>query len=277
MSKPSVLAVNNPHVRDRFIEFFEDGHKYIITNDTCNYTSVTTINHTHFPKFNEDDIIKNMMNGKNWKEGNKYWGLTPEQIKQQWDTTRKNASESGTKLHYDIECFMNNSVVPYPYTHNELYEYEKINNQHNSVEWTQFIEFIKDTCHLKPYRTEWTIYDEELKIAGSIDMVYEKPNGTLAIYDWKRSKEITKVNNFNKFAITECICHVPDTNFWHYALQLNTYKAILERKYHKKVSDLYLVQLHPDLSSYELIKVPVLTKEIDTLFAERLYQLNNLK
>jgi hypothetical protein len=40
---------------------------------------------------------------------------------------------------------------------------------------------VKDTSHLKPYRTEWTIYDEELKIAGSIDMVYEKPNGTLAI------------------------------------------------------------------------------------------------
>jgi hypothetical protein len=217
------------------------------------------------------------MKGKNWNPKNKYWGQTPEQIKDLWKKNAESVSGAGTDLHFDIECFMNNSVVPYPYTHNELYENEKINNQHNSVEWNQFVEFIKDTCHLKPYRTEWTIYDEELKIAGSIDMVYEKPNGTLAIYDWKRSKEITKVNNFNKFAITECICHVPDTNFWHYALQLNTYKAILERKYHKKVSDLYLVQLHPDLSSYELIKVPVLTKEIDALFAERLYQLNNLK
>ena len=26
--------------------------------------------------------------------------------------------------------------------------------------------------HLKPYRTEWMIYDKELKLAGSIDMIF---------------------------------------------------------------------------------------------------------
>jgi ATP-dependent exoDNAse (exonuclease V) beta subunit len=88
--------------------------------------------------------------------------------------------------------------------------------------------------HLKPYRTEWTVYHEDLKLAGSIDMVYENPDGTLSIYDWKRSKDITRINNFNKYALTECISHMPDANFWHYSLQLNTYKAILEKNYGKK-------------------------------------------
>jgi ATP-dependent exoDNAse (exonuclease V) beta subunit len=145
---------------------------------------------------------------------------------------------------------------------------QKINE---TLEWNYFLQFIKDHPHLKPYRTEWMIYDEELKLAGSIDMVYENPDGTLAIYDWKRSKEIIKTNNWNKFASNPLIAHMPDTNFWHYSLQLNTYKAILERKYEKTVTKLCLVRLHPnnEEKTYELLEVPILTKEIDELFEER--------
>jgi hypothetical protein len=158
------------------------------------------------------------------------------------------------------------------YKHAELHEaYLQNPNPKEVVEWDYFINFVKDHPDLKPYRTEWTIYDEDLKISGSIDMIYENSDGTLSIYDWKRSKDITRVNNFNKFAINKLICHMPDANFWHYALQLNTYKRLIERKYGKTVTDLYLVRLHPDAEekNYELIKLPDLSKEIDELFEQR--------
>ena len=115
------------------------------------------------------------------------------------------------------------------------------------------------------------IYHEEIKIAGSIDMVYENPDGTLSIYDWKRCKEITRTTNWDQYALNPLIGHLPDTNFWHYSLQLNTYKKILEEKYGKTVSQLYLVRLHPENSheTYDLIEVPILTKEITDLFEER--------
>ena len=32
------------------------------------------------------------------------------------------------------------------------------------------------------------IWDKELRFAGSIDMVFENPDGTLQIYDWKKNK-----------------------------------------------------------------------------------------
>jgi ATP-dependent exoDNAse (exonuclease V) beta subunit len=266
------LASRNCHDRDQYIQFFEEDHKYVITNDPENkYTSVTTWNHSHFPIFNANLIIKNMMNGKNWKEGHKYWGLSAEEIKKQWSNNSSAVSGAGTDLHFEIECFMNNPCDE-EYKHIDLYNaYSQNPKTIEVVEWEYFINFIKDHPELKPYRTEWTIYDEDLKISGSIDMVYENPDGTLSIYDWKRSKEITRVNNFNKFAVNKLICHMPDSNFWHYALQLNTYKRILERKYGKIVTDLYLVRLHPDAeeNNYELIKLPDLTKEIDELFEER--------
>jgi ATP-dependent exoDNAse (exonuclease V) beta subunit len=275
----STLATRNCHERDQFIQFFEEDHKYVITNDPNNkYTSVTTWNHSHFPVFNANLIIKNMMRGKNWKEGHKYWGLTAEEIKQQWSNNSSAVSDAGTDLHFEIECFMNNPDLESGHKGNKGYKHADLHEAYlqdpkaiEVIEWDYFINFVKDHPELKPYRTEWTIYDEDLKISGSIDMIYENPDGTLSIYDWKRSKDITRVNNFNKFAINKLICHMPDANFWHYALQLNTYKRLIERKYGKTVTDLYLVRLHPDAEekNYELIKLPDLSKEIDELFEER--------
>ena len=104
-------------------------------------------------------------------------------------------------------------------------------------------------------------------------MVYENEDGTLMIYDWKRSKGIVKNKRFEEYSTTECINHLPDTNFWHYSLQLNTYKAILERNYNKKVTKLCLVCLYPGQETYKLFEVPDLSEEIDMLFDLRKIQL----
>ena len=212
-----------------------------------------------------------MMSGRSWKKGHKYWGLNAEQIKDLWNSKRDNAAGAGTNMHFEIECFMNSKVL-LDYTHRELYqqykETELTSETELTLEWQFFLKFVEDFPDLKPYRTEWTVYDEDLKLAGSIDMVYENPDGTLSIYDWKRATEINRFNTWDKYATTECVNHIPDSNYWHYAFQLNAYKAILERKYNKVVKDLYLVRLHPDCEdkTYELIKLPDLKKDINQLF-----------
>jgi hypothetical protein len=215
-----------------------------------------------------------MMRGKNWNPENKYWGQTPEQIKATWFTSGASVADAGTNLHEQIENFMNNSGLEPGYTHAQLLEHYRSVEEQDTVirgpEWQFFLKFVEDHPHLKPYRTEWMIYDEDVKLAGSIDMVYENPDGTLSIYDWKRAKEITKDNNWNKYALNPIIGQMPDTNFWHYSLQLNTYRHILETKYGKKITNLCLVRIHPDHpeQTYELLPVPILTKEMEELFAE---------
>ena len=280
----NVLSVRNAHVRDSNIRFYEEGHKYEILDEPgVKYTSVTTWNHSLFPEFNADSVIENMMKGKGWKEGHRYWGLTAQQIKAQWNSNRDSVAGAGTDLHFEIECFNNNRRFKIPYTNKELYNMyiSKNGEKHllKPIEWQYFINFVKDHPDLKPYRTEWLVYNEDIKISGSIDMVYENTDGSLSIYDWKRSKNITRINNFNKFALPPQICHIPDSNFWHYALQLNTYKAILEAKYGKKIRELFLVRLHPEAEegNYELILMPDLSVEIKDLFLERKINLNNNK
>jgi len=270
-----VLQLRFAHPRDIQIKFYNKGHKYEILSDPeSKYTSVTTWNHKHFPKFDADAVIENIFKGKNWGPEHKYWGMTAEEIKNSWKSNGEAVSGAGTNLHERIENFMNDNRFRFEYTQKELYQIYSGDNKgkvDEQIEWEYFLQFVRDHPQLKPYRTEWMIFDEDLKLAGSIDMVYENPDGTLSIYDWKRSKDISKINNWNKFALNPLICHMPDSNFWHYALQLNTYKAILERKYGKIVSKLCLVRLHPDNEeqTYELLEVPILTKEIQELFEER--------
>jgi CRISPR/Cas system-associated exonuclease Cas4 (RecB family) len=167
-----------------------------------------------------------------------------------WDNKRDAAAGAGTKMHYDIECYYNKQDV-----------------SNDSIEYQYFKRFVSDFPHLKPYRTEWMVYYEELKISGSIDMIFENPDGTLQIYDWKRCQEIQHETAFGKYAVTTCLSHLPDTNFWHYALQLNVYKMILEHKYGKTVTNLCLVCLHPENSykTYERIEVPFLENEMKEL------------
>ena len=103
MEPPQYLAKKHPHERDSHIHFDEGPHIYTIDGDS-DYMSVTTWNHSHFEKFNPDLIIEKMMKSHKWKNS-KYFGMTPDEIKALWEQNGKEASEAGTKMHYDIECF----------------------------------------------------------------------------------------------------------------------------------------------------------------------------
>jgi hypothetical protein len=272
-----ILSTINHNERDELISFYERGHKYEIRVDKkSKYTSVTTWNHSHFAKFDADAIISSIFKSKAWLPGHKYWGQSAEEIKTSWKNNGIAASTDGTRLHSKIEKFMNSPFLPPNYTHKELYDFYQLNNvatDDDSIEWRHFINFIKEYPDLKPYRTEWMIFNEELKIAGSIDMVYENPDGTLEIYDWKRCKDIIQSSDWNKRSINPLIEHIHDTNFWHYSLQLNTYKTILEEKYGKIVTKLCLVRLHPDADNYELLEVSDLKTEMSVLFEARRVEL----
>jgi hypothetical protein len=249
-----MLAINNSHSRDQFISFQEIGHLYTIKGET-DYTSVTTIIKSLFEEFDAKKIIGKMMaNKKILDPTNKYYGLTATQIEDMWSANAMDASSKGTALHAYIENY-----------YNGLFTKEE------SPEINQFKEFAKEYPHLLAYRTEWTVFYEEYKICGSIDMVfYNETTKSYEIYDWKRVGEIKYEAFCDKTAIVPCINHIPDTNFWHYALQLNIYKCILEKKYDKTIDAMYLVVCHPEKKKYERIEIPTLTNEIALLLQWRL-------
>jgi len=291
------LATQNPHPRDARIHFDEGPHTYTIQGIDGEFTSVTTWVHQHFEHFDAKKVIAAMMrNTKKWNDpiaNTKYYGKTADEIEEMWANAGKEAAAKGTEMHYNIECFYN--TLPPPSTPATTDTDTDTDPDTETPEFKYFLAFHKDfAATLNPYRTEWTVFHEEARIAGSIDMVFEdaSANATatatatatdntpsyrrggaeppLVIYDWKRCREITKTNAANKFASHPAIEHLPDTNYWHYALQLNIYKYILQAKYGKTVTDLYLIVLHPEAASYKRIKLPDLQAEVGELFEERI-------
>lgn len=244
----------NKHEKDNFIKFDEEPHVYYV-NGKPYKTSVTSFVHSFFDCFDGKKVIEKFYDYWQSNESSKYFGMMPQEILDEWEEKGRKASELGTIMHKDIELH---------------YLGENIKNE--TKEFSYFLEFYNDNKELKPYRTEWNVYDEILELAGSIDMTFEE-NGKLKLFDWKRSKEIKDSSRENGYYP---ISHLSNANYWHYSLQLNIYKAILEKNYGLEVESMALVVLHPNNDSYQLIKVPDLSDEVEMMFKERVKELSKI-
>ena len=75
---------------------------------------------------------------------------------------------------------------------------------------------------LQPWRSELSMYSTILQCAGQADLIMRWPDdGSLVIVDWKRTKQLVYENRFA--CLKYPLSNLPDTNYWLYALQLNTY------------------------------------------------------
>ena len=133
-----------------------------------------------------------------------------------------------------------------------------------SKEWSFFKAFDKATTY-QPFRTEWCVFDNEARMAGTIDLICSRADGTYELYDWKRSNKVDP-NETNSWSFgINGLEHLPDTSYYHYCLQQNLYRYMLEKNYGIKISRMNLVVLHPDFTTYRVVPVPVMEKEVRTI------------
>lgn len=256
-----ILSEKNKHPFDIKIKFEKVGHKYWINDEINNVISVTTYIKQFFDQFDTDKAIQNIFKSYKYKNDSdyKYYNMTYDEIKKLWDDNNKIASQSGTNLHEDIENFYNKGI-----------------SENDSSEYKQFLNFNEDHKNLEIYRTEWLVFNEFLKITGSVDALFKNEDGTFSIYDWKRSKEI-------KYESDDCgdypLEYLPNCNYYHYSLQLNYYKNILESCYNLKIKDMFLIIMHPDNKDDKYIKIKIenMEKEIDLLNNIRIKELNKIE
>ena len=250
------LALTHRHPRDNEIHFDEPTHIYTVQGASTGYISVSKILHEFFGHFDADEVITKMMKGKNWPNS-KWFGMTREEIKAAWDKNGREASEAGTAMHLAIEMLMNGAESQVPAEAKE------------TPEWKYFWKYWnKDSKSWEPWRTEWEVWDPELKLSGSIDMVYRnRQDGTFAIYDWKRAKSMETENSYQSGLGP--LSHLPDTNFWHYSIQLNLYRWLLEKHYGVKISKMALVVLHPNNTGPRVYLLNQMDDEVEAILAAR--------
>lgn len=228
----------NKHQNDARITFEEASHTYTVGGRQLK--PVSELIKEAFPKFNAD----NAASYKAWQRG-----VSKQTIFKEWEEIR----DLGTKMHGEIErYFLGNSIE----------EWEKDETYH------RFEMFVRDV-KLSPYRTEWTIFDEEYGLAGTLDFL-DYQDGVFTIYDWKRTDKIIKngevqlVNTSKKHA-KRPICHISDTRYWHYALQLNLYCYMLQKNYGINIQKLRLAIFHPSYDNYYMLEMPFLSTEVESI------------
>ncbi len=257
MIKKMKLELENEHPRDQFIIFDEGPHTYTLNGEIVNI-SVTTLIKKYWEQFNAKLISGRIVKSNKMRDPSyTYYGMTQQEIMNKWNSNT--AAQLGTDMHRKIELYYNNALLPEEYP--------------DTLEFKHFLKFHHDftqiNAEFKPYRTEWIIYDDSGTIAGSIDMLYRDSNGNIIIVDWKRTTKEKLYKHFGNKKGLDLLKHLDDTNYNHYAIQVNIYRHMLETYYlnvDEKIIGMYLCILHPDEENYIFEYVPRIEQEVKDIF-----------
>lgn len=233
------------HERDSLLAFDAERHEYTFGGRVLR--SVTTLVEDLFEKFDAEK----------WAHIKATPDHPAEVIMAEWEAKGRRARDLGTLMHDRIERhYLGEEIEPEAYSDPTFRLFRRFAAEHP----------------LTPYRTEWRIFLEEHSLAGTLDFLGVGTDGEFEIWDWKRSSKL--VDRFSGRPVTENryhktarhpIARVPDTTFHHYALQVSIYRHILEQKYGIRPKRAFLGVFHPDYSTYYIVALPYLEREVKTL------------
>lgn len=244
--------------QDRYIDFMADEHVYTYDGRE-RLLPVSSLIAYFFETFDALQTAE-----MQWQR----YGADVEASLDRWDRCRRMASEVGTFMHLQTERYFRDGVFDtvYPFVDGKATVPVSIER-----EKAHFLRFVEEH-RIRPYRQEWPIYDLDLNIAGTIDLVCREDDGSFTIYDWKRSGKVVDAagvpltEGFNGKTGFNGIS-LPDTPFYHYCIQQNLYRYMLQRDYGISVGGMNLVVLCPDYPTYYRVEVPVMDEVVEQIMA----------
>lgn len=205
------------------LEFDEPSHTY--TFEGQELTSVSRVIHSYSQKFDEDGVIAARCAAKN--------GITIEEQRDEWKKINADSIVRGHSFHSDLETYIKTKKIP--------------NTSNKEV----IKQFSKIKFKGKLY-SEVRLFNVEFGIAGTSDILEVLPDGSINIWDLKSNKAIKTFSFGRKMQYP--LHRIWDANAYHYSIQLETYKFMLEEA-GWWVRDLTL--LHIDPTNDKLKHIPV--------------------
>lgn len=246
----NTLAEKHKMPREERLEFRAESHTYYVDGIRVP-RSVTGFLQNFRVEFDPKQAIASLR--RNMCSAGK--AATPEttmsdaEIEQQWSDNAKVQRARGQLLHFHVEHFLNGFTIAEP--HSPEFKQARIICDALAAEG------------LTAFRTELPMFHVGLQMAGQADLLCKDKHGNYAIVDWKRTKELRWENKFR--SLKPPLQHLPDCNYYVYALQLSLYAFILESEYDCQVSRLILGIVHPEAMCARWVEVPPLRQEIALL------------
>jgi len=212
--------------------------------DNNQYESVTRFINKFVPQFDFENKSK--------KYAAKY-GLDVEEVRESWKQKNKQSTDFGTLIHEQIE----NRLLK------KEFDYERI---------IEDVAFEIEESFDGEYLLEHTLWDTKNKIAGTSDLIVDKEN-TFSIVDFKTNKQIKYTNDFEDKFLLKPVDHLPNSEYFKYALQLSFYAYLYNLKTNKQLDRLCFYWLKRKNNSYENMdkaswirhNVPYLKEEVGKL------------
>ncbi len=287
------LQTRNQHPNDYRITFDEGPHKYYVDGKVVGI-SVSGINDSHVPHFNQELVLKRMFGrAKHDSEGVlripavnpakpvNYEGCSREDVLDRWDEAR----DDGTYLHRCIQLYYESFTkgeydrmtskedrrkrlfgvhgedgIPKKY-HSALNQFLQIDTELREDSW-------------RIYRVEWNIFHKKYDLAGGLDALFvrDSPGGfEYRIVDWKYTdKPLKKPDEAPYYPLEKS----KNSRYFKYSLQLNDYGFILRDKdggYNLNVTHYTIAQLYPDSNQGTLHPVENMQAEVKSMLDIRNY------
>lgn len=205
------------------IQFTAETHKYESTDGKdIKWLSVTSFVGLFKPPFEKEEIATKASKNKK----SKWYGLTPEEIMDIWQSETDRAIELGSWYHdqREAELLMCNSL-----------ERAGIELPIINVIEEDGVKLAPDQKLMPGIYPEHLVYLKSAGLCGQADRV-EVLHETIDLFDYKTNKEIKLEGFTNWEGITNKMLgpcsHLDDCNFNHYALQLSTYMYMMLKHNH---------------------------------------------
>ena len=219
------------------IKFDEKTHQYRNINTGELYTSATQLLSKFKKPFDKDFHAERVA---------KREGVTKEFVLEMWENEKEKSCIKGKNFHSLLE------------------NYVKFGETQDDYGWL-YKSFEKQREHIvgscKKIYTEKLLWNDEFKLAGTCDLLYDHDN-SFTIIDYKTNKNISSFSKYGEYLLPP-VDFLTNCEYNAYALQLSLYAYMFELISNKKVRNLHILYLQED--KFTPYTVPYMKMEIDLL------------
>lgn len=166
-------------------------------------------------------------------------GLSQVVLKKQWTDKADKASKIGRAIHSDIENFLSTGKI-------------------KKNKYTPILEKFSQLKFKGELFPECRLYDEDLLIAGTSDIIQIIDNKICQCHDIKTNEKIPSDFSYKR-KMKYPLEHLNDSKLNHYFLQISLYLYILSSRYGYEIGDKHFI-FWIDRAKNDIVKIPVQLK-----------------
>lgn len=230
-----------------FITFDEEAHIYSLKKNNQELSSVSSVINDYTPVFDKISVARHVADRDN---------IDVQEVLESWKIRRDFSAVKGGEFHLYVSVFLtkNRKLPVQTPIDNHLKAFHKF--------WG------KNRDRFRIIATEFFVYDEQCKMAGTIDCLAQRVDTQdFVVFDWKTNKNIRMKNAFYE-TFKKPLEHLDHCEYNRFSLQLSFYRLLLKKALNLSVEKAFFVQFNEN-QEYTLCEAACFDAEVANILEIR--------